>query len=959
MIGVTPAVSVQGDFNTVRFHSHIQVDGDAVEVHFSEANLEDVQPPEFESPPIADRIIKSLANLRLVVLGGLGVDDKSLLARHLAWRLQDQLRSEDPLGKDLPVKEWNPPREALDIEDVLRKLESPTILLLRDARPYLLGHDLRRLHAAVCQHEHHAIVITEATAAQWNVRQGEPEAHFWWSPRTEDIYEPDYLVQVLRLRLHDVRDRLPRNLLQRGQGEREAPFFARLTMQDVAIRLRTPHSIRSFVHLLCSMQEIEEDQLNCLLEQFRGDEQGIRAWYRNLDTRQQILVLALAMFDGLFDDQLFAALESVVTSAWRGRDPTFVQFDYHEMINLDSRFQGTGPAREIRRIESRSSDLRPVLLDSAWEYHRRLLLTALPVLTGLLTRSITRIPGRRGWSNRWSSGLTQSADELLGEEYEESLEFSRAPQADTAASQEEARLSGWQPHGLDRELFGSPIRTNQICRAVAATLSDIGRISFNSVEPFLLDIAGSRRKELRAIVAASLAEWHSRKSTLNKDLFRALSEWHDEACRRSPPKDDKDKLARIRGTVALTLSFAAQYDSFNEMSPGMIPLLEKLVADRHPIVREVLREETLPLIVGMHPRQLEQFLWHKVLPYVDLMGGVARGLAAACALQSEVALSILDQWFARSRSDRAASIPNGAPRTRELTLATVILAYGNLNFEQIRDRQLPGKVFERLRSVLADENHQFVRRSVLWAAMLQARRNFTKVSTLVQELSGEIVLDERAELIQDLTELYLEQRARLRRGEDVVVIGSRSYQVWPWSPRPFTEIETILYNWVRDDRQPVAQQLAFECLASFLSTPLDQKERELAVPRQVSGPELASLTSLSPPVAVTAPVPPIRVYLRAPSFFGLLAIWFATRGEPARRAVVRTLFPELVHWSESPGREASLRLLDRWQAFTDPDFQRVAILLGKVFLLFQKRRFYTFGAIFLSLLLLAIIGSMF
>jgi hypothetical protein len=848
----------------------------------------------------------------MIVLGGFDFKDKPLLARHLAWQLREKL---SPSGGEWKVKEWIRPSKPLDPGDTLRKLESRSIVLFSGAEPYHLGQDLRRLLEAVCDHRHYAIVTTETAPADWGLHKGDPEETLWHQLATQDVYGAEYLVGVLLLRLDEMRKKLPSNVLPDGLTDASSVFLQDLMIRDLAGRLGTPHHIFSFVHFLCSWDgEVDRKEIENLLEQLQSNRHGVRHWFRQLDPRRQLLSVGLAIFDGLFDDQVFAALERLVKETWRPRNPSFAQFEYHELSTVAPYFFGTERRPETIRIESREPLVRHVLLDSAWELHRRCLLESLPVLVDLLSESAVQ-PADGSIAPPDTSGRkTQQPSQL--------------PASDGT------RLSGWLPHSAARELFGTDLRVEKLRHTLALALSRIGLLSLEAAEPFLLRLAADPRKDLKKVVALALGEWREDRDPRNEErLFELLQHWRQSASIKGAIAEthgekESERFAHVRATLALTVKFAAQHDGYNQMAPRLQELFEKLVEDHHPVVREPVREETIPLVVALHVQQLEGFLRREMVLQVDLLGALAQGLATACALQPRVALPLLDRWYKEARAEQPAAAPGSEPLARETTLVAVILTYGNLDTSQIRDSLLPARIFGRLRTVLAEENHPFVRRAVLWAAILQARKNFSKATSLLQDLAGEIALDERVALIRSLTAVYLEQREELEGGDEEASIDGRHYRLWTRSPRHRkTEVEDILYRWLGDTRRPVAQQLAFESLASFLATKVDRKERELAAAQSITEAVFSGGDSNGAR----------RNSLRPLSPLGFVAAYLAALRDQPFLPALRALLPELIHWWQSPGRSYSLLLLRNWGSAPDPDLQRTSHLLSRALDLFRYR----------------------
>src|SRR3954447_14367835 len=70
------------------------------ETLFFEPDLQDVAPPAWTTTPKALELTDALSQSRLIVLAGQDLDDKTMVARHLAWLLREVLSGE------VRVREW-------------------------------------------------------------------------------------------------------------------------------------------------------------------------------------------------------------------------------------------------------------------------------------------------------------------------------------------------------------------------------------------------------------------------------------------------------------------------------------------------------------------------------------------------------------------------------------------------------------------------------------------------------------------------------------------------------------------------------------------------------------------------------------------------------------------------------------------------------------------------------------
>jgi hypothetical protein len=272
----------------------------------------------------------------------------------------------------------------------------------------------------------------------------------------------------------------------------------------------------------------------------------------------------------------------------------------------------------------------------------------------------------------------------------------------------------------------------------------------------------------------------------------------------------------------MAVGYAAQYDPPNHLSPQLESLLDVLLQDYNPKVRDYVLELTVPMTIAWHVRQLEGFLRTKVYPEDDLMHSVAFGIAMAFSLEPQEIWNLLGRWLAELQ--REAPQPPESVSVRERWISTLALSYGYLQLEgeglAITSRQ----ILSRLQAVLAEEEHWFVRRNTLLGIGLQAIRNFDLVAPLLDQLVSEITLTDRAFLVSVFRQAYLRQREQMADGEGQIQVEGRSYPIWTQSSRPLTRLELLLFDWI-ESGDPVARQIAVQTFAALEATELERLER--------------------------------------------------------------------------------------------------------------------------------------
>ena len=916
------------------------------ETLFFEPDLANVEPPAWTSTQKATELARALAANRLIVLAGQDMDDKTTVARHLAWLLRRELPG------TVRVREWYRSSDPQKIETAFHESDT-TILLLPQVQPHHIGHRLNELTRVLDLRRNYAVITTDGARADWGIRTGSDDERLWQEISWESYYGRPFLADTLLAELALLNgtrpDWLPRNL-QPG-----SPFAEGLTVEEVAARLKQPERIRRFAQWIQS-ETASPQALLAKLDQLGGDRTATQEWYQQLAPSDQIFALGLVLFDGLPDDQIFAAVEYLVDSAWRRTDPNLPLFDYRDLARLGANFHLVESGEDGTRIETASRRKREAILQTAWELQRRRLLAVVPAMTRLVKRlspTTASLPepapvqrlGLAYWRNRLTrigaaSGQTLNILKVaLRLRFFTLLSAKRLAVADrpaTAPSPEPAQDSAdeWRfTQGPERELFSSLRRIEQLQRSVVESLSQIGLLSFEAVEASFLELGAEGSIGVQTVVAKALAAWRGKGH--HEKLFQVLRAWWQAGSRSTPPKalaqrsgKGTQPLAGIRSTVALAVGYALQYDPPNQMAPELQSLLQDVVEDRHPALRQRVLELTLPLATASHPQQLESFLRGRLIRDQEQMYAIAFGISMAFTLHPFRAIRILDSWqiMVRSQGESEPGDRTIAPRDR--LLSTVAMAYGYIRCDPSQTLLSTEMVVAVLRFILDTETHPFVRTHALMAAGLQGLHDFELVAPLLMERLSEIALPDRKNVVSVFVRAYLKQREQLRGGDGEVEHDGRIYPVWLLSPRPSTPIETALYSWLRSGDHPVARQVAAQTFAAFTSTELEQQERAL-------GADQKQIPAAAPSVAAGRAAANPRRLRRLP-VLGHAAACLALPLQRRTRALVRPVLAEMLDVERSRPRGA-LPLLDRWRSSDDQQVQRLARSASGAFRLYRWR----------------------
>jgi hypothetical protein len=795
-----------------------------------------------------------LTRQSLLVLGGT-YEDKPTVARQVGRRLAQA----DPAAVR-PLLEWNRSSDFFGLLQALRKEAHPAVVLLTGILPQQVGYDLNRLREAALAGGHLVLATTDLTRAAWKLAP--TEQGLWKELHPEGLFSESVLVSVLVERLDEVSHVLPPSTVE----EAPDPGLARLggmTFREIAGRLRTPPTVSVFVQQLVARAArgaLDPAAVMDLIGGATSEGERVEKWFHTvLSADEQLLAISLSFFDGLADDQLFAALEHWVAHIREHRDPRLRPFDYADLDTLQAFFAPVESDSAGLRFESRWPGLRQSIFRAAWRSHRRQLMSARPVLTVLAAESV----GGR-------------SDDL--------------------------------------ELYGSWDRRYQIRRAVAATLTDLGLLSVAAVEPALLQLASDSDVEVQAVAAEAVARW--RLYDADEQLFTLLERWQQDARIRAAveallagrdEKENRGPLVHVRATIALALGHAAQFDAPNQLTPKLVALFEQLGDDSNKFVRKRFAEFTLPRVVALHLDQLRGRLRY-MARHVALTHPIGASLAHAYRTGPAEVAATLDAWHHECERDRPETFHPGRITHRDALLMVLAFTYGELEYDG--DGPLTAEVgFERLKLLLSKERHPKVRTAVVIAITRQAQRRFERVAPELQKLVEEVTPDEREEIVRILTQVYLDQRAELKDGPDEIEVNERRYPVWLDTARPLTAVEVVLLRWMKTPEFPAAQRIAFQASISFARALDEELERQITrmldARRQRAENDAAALVPCEPaPMAAASG--------DAGWYTGIFVPWLATLSAPGTREAVRSLIPEaLVQNTAHPG---SLEfVLGRWE----------------------------------------------
>lgn len=514
------------------------------------------------------------------------------------------------------------------------------------------------------------------------------------------------------------------------------------------------------------------------------------SWFNNLSNRrQQLIALALLLFDGLLDDQFFYILEKLIEDAWLGNKEDLQGLDYCDLHELQTYFKLEETSSiDHAQIKGFFQSVRKEIFEKAiWKSHRRHLLSAIPVIEQILKTS-THI--RHNKNN--------------------------------------------MPFVSDGE------RRDITQKFLTETISEIAMVSLKSVNHLLLNLSKDPSPRKKEIAARIIAQWraYGRDDLMFEvfDTWEQMEETAKEKAQRYKNKNYQKKVLsrypHINQTVAITLAWASLYDPPNQLSTIIQDKLIALADNGNQEVIDTLKQ-VLPSIIKRHLVRLnDQGVLHKLSKHKALLTTLARGIAIAYQDYSREVKYILDTWSQIcQQSPQNRSKYQGQGRAYEYTdrdkiLALVVLTYGHISYDFENNTISPEEVYPRVIAFQKEETQPILRKERIFLdfIILQIQYSFEKIHHYLAPLIANLSLQEKEEIVRVLTDQFIKERQFLEGGETVAYVklhkgqskyisnvyfksqvnepeeqGYKIYPIWMHGNRQKTTIEIILFTWLVSD----------------------------------------------------------------------------------------------------------------------------------------------------------------
>ncbi|MEM8529871.1 MAG: hypothetical protein AAGF95_03455 [Chloroflexota bacterium] len=749
--------------------------------HFVELDPDIIETQRAFHPKLSSAIFQRVQEQRIAIVSPFPQLPTTWLLREVALMLQQHLqqRSAQTNGRTpLAILEYVPsdvvnvPQtvQELDIDRELEGLTKPSILILPRITREQLGWRLNYTSHAAERHKHYILAGTELSAEVWGIQPGEQPCWVQVAlPPRESMFQSSYLVDYFIQGLIENQSQLPP--IVRNKTRPEDFLVGDQFVCNIALQLRTPHNIFSFVQMLSNSHKdtTAQEVVALLAEATQPDTKDTikQQYYRSLSRQEQLLAVGMSFFEGLEEQSLFAALQDLMGEVWQMPESVPTTFDYIDLEHLLIFFNVIAMSPYSVRFESRVGGQRAVIFSAALKSYRRHIQRALPWLVDLVQQSV------------------------------------RSEEVSTSKSGRE----------------GSPA---QLRATLGETLSDLGLQAGPLLNPALLVLIASVDEAMHVFVARVLARWCLLGHT--QLLIQLLDRWqHTPRCtefvrvmlgrRSGDTKNQSRETAEtvINSASLLIITYAIRSSQPNHIPAELLPMLLTLAKDQNWRVQYYLREYTLRMLIPAHINQLEPLL-RQLVRDSNMRASISTALASAYRSHSVEVAQLIRKWF-----DQGSHVAETAFAKRELSsdealLMAVSLTLSELPYETVSEIFGIDDARKRQRDILRAVNHPEARAAV-WSAGFRLSGDDAQS---LREMLAEVQDGEIDEIITILTQTYLEQRARLPGPCDVWMKTEFGvFPIWLRHYPPETEVEQALRRAIDPSQDERLQELAFRSFVSF------------------------------------------------------------------------------------------------------------------------------------------------
>lgn len=624
--------------------------------------------------------------------------------------------------------------KTLDVAENSENQESKVFIIYDITPKHANFNSLKQIHNYAEEGNNYVIATTNNSLEVWQpLLKHEDEWSQWFISKDQVLYNPDNLSQAMLTKIN-FKNRSLENFIAQSVDNFNITKFAsidRISKKINSILEDKKQQDELIIDelIIKEMEFIFEEEINFLKDKLKF----LDKWYNfDIEDQEKLLILGIALFDGLFENQFFDALAQVVYNAWRLRDTSLISIDYYDLKKLSNRFsyeekQGVLGIRKFKYVKERvdakeiilrsiyiSKEERIPLFEIAWINYRRQILAALEVIVDI---------------------IKQSAKDYLSDSL---------------------------------ELYNDRVR-----EVLTNTLSDLGLVSTGAtsatydVQRAIFKLALDSNSLVQDVAAKVITNWYSR--SYNEEKRSEKAALGTLRILYSSAKQQEEALDNYLGaTVALAVKDLGivDYERKGKLSDELCNWLEELAESKNKITISYFGYFTLHYLVAKGlslDEKLRQILTKIAKSYSYLNHLIASSLAYAYKdPQNRIAVQdILNKWYDICVNNWRNHSSN---YNHNNLLSTIAITYGIVEY-QVDPTLEFSEAFRRLNRILIVENQSTVCKNAIIAISRLSDVYFEKVKSELDNLASGFSGERHSQIVKELTNIY-DDAAKLHKSID-------------------------------------------------------------------------------------------------------------------------------------------------------------------------------------------------
>ena len=763
---------------------------------FSEISFEDYNEDEYVAPRFTGKIageILAMNKGKIGVVTAFYGFDKTSFTKHLAYKIQESYLSK---GIDLKVKISFIASDYYSISSTIRTEKDSSIFILDNISPKDVNHNLEELRQAAHGPGGKDIIILVNTNQPMKSWPG-ANPDYWFIIEQEGLQFKGATDTGLYNRVDLLRYLIQATQL-RGFTADYRDRLKEVLDKQIPAEIKAPEQIDLFLDLFSKNKTKDEKSILELVYKTKRKETLVSQWFNALEDEKQLVGLGMTLLDGLYDAQFFGVMERLIRNAWKEYNEGLVALDYADLLPLMHFFNFSSGENPV--LESKFQNQRFQTLRSVWETHQRRITAILPALVNIIEESV--------------SGNFQ-----------------------------------------DWELYATYEKRVRLRKVLSDVLSDIGRLSPQSVEYSLAQLAANGNIGVQIVVARALAGWCESYEDLadkethdrRKELFVLLNSWYTDSRLIALIKLFRQKKdlgenggqntasTYIRSTIALTLGYVSVYDQPNKLAKDVLVLLRKLIKENNDLV--VLNNaQTLRLLLRNHPKQVGERLFEldgvndaiftERSKCEQFALTIASGLSDAQLDYPEAVEEILNDWIHYIKTKRPQQAhTSGKLEYREIVIVTLCFTLSLLDYSKAVAFNVD-RAAEVLFDLRGKEHHPFVRALLLEVILNLYKRFYNEMEARHSKSIPNVDIEREVKPIAEgMKEQYLKERSEQSGGDYWIKLGDYKMDTWVnEQERDLTDLEDMLDLWLNKSENDNIIMIAAQAFIEL--SKVDAWERE-------------------------------------------------------------------------------------------------------------------------------------